>query len=108
MVKCPLHIFGVEGKMGLVIVLSLGGMVGILSKNLEDYTTLPSRQFPSKPAHLERDAVLGHDEGEHGEGEHLAGVRLRRSHSDLGTGVDVDPAVGLAADCGTHLGISGS
>ena len=39
-VKCPLHIFGVEGKMGLVIIFSLGGMVGILSKNLEGYTTL--------------------------------------------------------------------
>ena len=83
----------------------------------------PKVQFASLPDHvwqlleplddlgppwLEADPVLGHDEGEHGEGEHLAGVRLRRSHSDLGTSVDVDPAVGLAADCGTHLGVSGN
>ena len=59
-----------------------------------------------RPPWLEADPVLGHDEGEHGEGEHLAGVGLRRGDTDLGASVDVDPAVGLAADGGTHLCVS--
>ena len=81
----------------------------------------PKVQFASLPDHvwqlleplddlgppwLEADPVLGHDEGEHGEGEHLAGVGLRRGDADLGASVDVDPAVGLAADGGTHLCVS--
>ena len=59
-----------------------------------------------RPPWLEADPVLGHDEGEHGEGEHLAGVGLRRGDTDLGASVDVDSAVGLAADGGTHLCVS--
>ena len=55
------------------------------------------------PPGLEADPVLGHDQGEHGEGEHLAGVGLGRGNSDLRAGVDVDATVRLTADGGTNL-----
>ena len=47
-------------------------------------------------AGLKREAIGGQNEGKHGEGEDLRGVGLRRGHSDLRSGVDVDSAVSLA------------
>ena len=47
-------------------------------------------------AGLKRETVGGQDEGEHGEGEDLRCVGLRRGHSDLRSGVDVDSTVSLA------------
>ena len=55
------------------------------------------------PPGLEADPVLGHDQGEHGEGEHLAGVGLGRGNSNLRAGVDVDPTVRLTTDGGANL-----
>ena len=55
------------------------------------------------PPGLEADPVLGHDQGEHGEREHLAGVGLRRGNSNLGASVDVDTTVRLTADSRSHL-----
>jgi len=40
--------------------------------------------------------VLGHDQGEHDERDELGGVGLGGGDADLGAGVDVDAAVGLA------------
>ena len=55
------------------------------------------------PPGLEADPVLGHDQGEHGEGEHLTGIGLRRGNSNLRARVDVDTTVRLTTDSGTHL-----
>ena len=60
------------------------------------------------PPGLEADPVLGHDQGEHGEGEHLAGVGLGRGNSNLRAGVDVDPTVRLTTDGGPHLEVFSS
>ena len=55
------------------------------------------------PPGLEADPVLGHDQGEHGEGEHLAGVGLGGGNSNLRARIDVDTTVRLTTDGGTHL-----
>ena len=54
------------------------------------------------PPGLEGDPVLGHDEGEHDEAEHLTGVGLGAGHSDLGPGVDVNSCMALPTYGGAH------
>ena len=61
-----------------------------------------------RPSGLEADSVFGHDQGEHGEGEHLTGVGLGRGHTNLGAGIDVDTTMRLTTDGGTHLEVLSS
>jgi hypothetical protein len=49
-----------------------------------------------------RDRVLAHDEREHDQRDELTGVGLGGGDADLGSGVDVNAAVGLARDRAAH------
>ena len=52
------------------------------------------------PPWAEGEPIGRHDQGEHGQGQDLGRVGLRGSHTDLGPGVDVNSAVGLARNGG--------
>ena len=52
------------------------------------------------PPWLERKSIGRHDETEHRQGQDLRRVGLRRSDTDLWTGVDVDTTVSLPGDGG--------
>lgn len=68
----------------------------------QDLLDLPGKLVESVddgvPAFGEGDPVLGELNRHHDEGDVLARVGLGRSDSDLGSGVDVDPAVRFARD----------